>query len=99
MKPSISIKTSLILLLPALSSIALLWVFSSFLTKVESEALFTDIAGRQRMLSEQLYKFSHMVHIGQQDENTLPYAPCFAPCLNRLNLFHRLKAPMMDAAG
>ncbi len=68
MRSSISMKTGLILLLPALSSIALLWMFSSFLTTVESEAQFTDIAGRQRMLSEQLYKFAYMVHIGQQED-------------------------------
>jgi diguanylate cyclase (GGDEF)-like protein len=68
MKPTISKKVGLILLLPALAAVALLWVFSSFLARVEAEVPFTDIAGRQRMLSEQLHKFAQMVHIGQQED-------------------------------
>jgi diguanylate cyclase (GGDEF)-like protein len=67
-KATISKKIGLILLLPALAAIALLWVFFSFLTAIETEVPFTDIAGRQRMLAEQLHKYAHMVQLGQQED-------------------------------
>jgi len=68
MKLTISIRTGLILLLPALAAAALLWAFISFLAQVETVAPYTDIAGRQRMLSVQLHQYAHMVHIGQQED-------------------------------
>jgi len=68
MKSTISTKTGLILLLPALAAVAMLWAFSSFLGQVKVVAPYTDIAGRQRMLSVQLRKYAYMVHIGQQKD-------------------------------
>jgi len=68
MKLTISTKTGLILLLPALAAIILLWIFSSFLGQVKVVAPYTDIAGRQRMLSVQLRKYAYMVHVGQKKD-------------------------------
>jgi len=68
MKATISTKTGLILLLPALAAAALLWAFISFLAQVSAVAPYTDIAGQQRMLSVQLHQYAQMVHIGQQED-------------------------------
>jgi len=68
MKLTISMKTGLILLLPALAAVILLWIFSSFLAQVKVVAPYTDIAGRQRMLSVQLHQYAHMVHVGHRED-------------------------------
>jgi len=67
-KLSIAKKFGLILFLPLLGAAGLLWEFSDFQSKVEAGVPFTNVAGRQRMLSEQLHSYAYMVHIGQQED-------------------------------
>jgi diguanylate cyclase (GGDEF)-like protein len=68
MKLNITGKYSLILLLPILAAITILWVFYSFMDQEEANVPFTNIAGAQRMLSEQLHNYAYMVHIGQEED-------------------------------
>lgn len=69
MKATITRKILLILLLPFLAAATTFLVFSLTLARqAEDEVPFTDIAGRQRMLSEALHKYAWMVHIGQEED-------------------------------
>jgi len=68
MRTSIAKKTALILLLPALASVALLLGFFLFLAKIETAVPFTDVAGRQRMLAEQLHRYASNIHMGRQED-------------------------------
>lgn len=68
MKLNITVKYSLILLLPMLAAFSLLWMFFSFMAQVKTDVPFTNIAGRQRMLSEQLHSYAQMVRSGQEED-------------------------------
>jgi diguanylate cyclase (GGDEF)-like protein len=68
MKLNITGKYTLILLLPMLAAITVLSVFYSFMDQIEANVPYTNIAGRQRMLSEQLHNYAQMVHIGQEED-------------------------------
>jgi len=65
---SIAKKFGLILFLPILVATGIFWEFIDFQTMIEAEVPFTNAAGRQRMLSEQLHNYAYMVHIGQQED-------------------------------
>ncbi len=58
----------LALLLPVLGSILAVAIFYWFLEQTEPGNAFINIAGRQRMLSQQLVTFTHMVHAGQDED-------------------------------
>ncbi len=68
MKLNITGKYSLILLLPILAAITILWMFYSFMDQEEANVSYMNVAGRQRMLSEQLNNYAQMVHIGQEED-------------------------------
>ncbi|NQT63943.1 MAG: PAS domain S-box protein [Candidatus Marinimicrobia bacterium] len=60
---------SIMVLLPTLLSIIILISFFSYLSNTKSDVLFTNIAGRQRLLSEQMGATAHMVHVMGHDGN------------------------------
>ncbi len=68
MKLNIASKYSLILLLPIIAAFSVLWAFYSFMDEEEDSVSYMNVAGRQRMLSEQLHNYAHMVHIGQEED-------------------------------
>jgi len=68
MKLNITGKYTLILLLPMLAAITVLWQFYSFMDQVEADVPFTNAAGSQRMLSEQLHGYAYMVQVGQEED-------------------------------
>jgi diguanylate cyclase (GGDEF)-like protein len=68
MKLNITGKYTLILLFPMLAAITVLWIFYSFMDQIEANVPYTNIAGRQRMLSEQLHNYAQMVRAGQEDD-------------------------------
>lgn len=68
MKLNIATKYSLILLLPMLAAMTVLWEFYSFMEEEQASVPYMNVAGRQRMLSEQLHNYAHMVHLGQEDD-------------------------------
>ncbi len=68
MKPTIVWKISALLFGPALAALASLGVLYSFLSQTADEARFMNVAGRQRMISQQLLTHANMVRIGQQKD-------------------------------
>ena len=68
MKLNIAAKYSLILILPMLAAMTVLWEFYSFMEDEQDAVPYMNVAGRQRMLSEQLHNYAHMVHLGQDDD-------------------------------
>jgi len=57
-----------VLLIPLLGSLIALGVFFSYFSETKSDSAFLNVAGRQRMLSEQLHIWAYMVHIGQDGD-------------------------------
>lgn len=66
MNSSITKKISLVLLIPALASLLGLVFINSMLQETEHEGAFINVAGRQRLLSQQLFVYANMVHMGQE---------------------------------
>jgi PAS domain S-box-containing protein len=60
------------LLIPSVGSLIILSSFYFYLNQTKDEVLFTNVAGRQRMLSEQLGAYAHMVHDLDQEEDREP---------------------------
>jgi signal transduction histidine kinase len=74
MKIGIAQKIALLLLLPALMALGSLGLFYAFLAQTAAHGHFIDVAGRQRLLAEQLGRYAHMVHIGQQEDREALWA-------------------------
>ncbi len=55
-------KVGLALLIPATGAVLALWLFYSFLIDTAADSAFINIAGRQRMLSQQLFAYTQMSH-------------------------------------
>jgi len=68
MQLSIVKKIGLVLLAPAAGALAGLGVFAWFLAQTAADSHFINVAGRQRMISEQLHAYAHMVRIGQEED-------------------------------
>lgn len=68
MKLTIMKKFGLLLLLPASGALIALGVFYSVFTGTASDGHFINVAGRQRMLSEQLLASANKVRIGQEED-------------------------------
>jgi len=68
MKPTIVWKISALLFGPALAALASLGVLYSFLSQTADEARFMNIAGRQRMTSQQILAYAQMVQMGQEED-------------------------------
>ncbi len=50
------------LFLPTLGSLIIISSFYYYVNKTKQDVLFVNVAGRQRMLSEQIHAYVHMVH-------------------------------------
>ncbi len=61
MKLSITKKIGVLLMLPACDALVSIGVFYWFLAGTSIDVTFIDIAGRQRMVSEQPFNWAHMV--------------------------------------
>src|SRR4030067_2215655 len=55
-------KVGLALLIPATGAALALLLFYSFLIDTAADSAFINIAGRQRMLSQQLFSYTQMAH-------------------------------------
>ncbi|OOZ42233.1 hypothetical protein BOW53_01240 [Solemya pervernicosa gill symbiont] len=70
MKNNITRSVVLLFLLPGIGVLLALWIFYMFLDNTENDADFIDLAGSQRMLSQQIFTTAHMVvvmeHAGQR---------------------------------
>jgi len=64
---NITKQIGVVLFVPLFGALIALAVFFSYLTETRSDGAFLNIAGHQRMLSEQLRAWTHMVRIGQKD--------------------------------
>jgi diguanylate cyclase (GGDEF)-like protein/PAS domain S-box-containing protein len=71
MRLTITQKINLALLVPAVGAVLALLAFYAFLAQTAADSSFINIAGRQRMLAQQLFSYAHMVHIGQEEDR--PY--------------------------
>jgi len=60
------------LLIPLVGSLIILSSFYSFINQTKDDGLFTDVAGRQRMLSEQIGHYTHRVYNMRQVEAQEP---------------------------
>ncbi|MBI2503031.1 MAG: PAS domain S-box protein [Candidatus Latescibacteria bacterium] len=67
MRLSITKQIALLLSLSVCGALLSVGVFYAFLSRTETDARFVNIAGRQRLLAEQLHDYAHMVHIGQEE--------------------------------
>jgi len=56
------------LLLPSAGAILALWLFYTFLVGSATDNSFTNVAGRQRMLSEQMLAYAQMVQHGHRED-------------------------------
>ncbi len=72
MKFSVTQSVVLMLFLPIMGSMIILGSFYFYFNKTRDDVLFTNIAGQQRMLSEQLGSYVHMVHEMGQEEDREP---------------------------
>lgn len=98
MKLNITGKYTLILLMPMLAAITVLSVFYSFMDQIEANVPYTNIAGRQRMLSEQLQNYAQMVSIGQEEDRKPLKALIsrFSASLDALQYGGHLDVPAVD---
>jgi PAS domain S-box-containing protein len=69
-RPTLTKKIGLLLLLPFLGSLAGALVFASYLQRTRTSDHVVNVAGRQRMLSAELRDWAHMVSIGQEEDRT-----------------------------
>ena len=60
-------KISLALLLPAAGTVLALWLFYSYLATTAADSTFVNVAGRQRMLSQQILAQALSVHDGHAE--------------------------------
>lgn len=67
----IGAKFSLALSIPILGAVVVFIAFSMFLERTDNEVIIADVAGGQRMLSEQMLNYANMVHGGQDDDRKL----------------------------
>lgn len=65
---SVTRKIGVLLFLPALVTILFLAVFQSFFNKTVSHLAATNVAGRQRMLSQESFAYANMVYYGQEEK-------------------------------
>jgi len=68
MQSDIVKKIGLVLLVPTCAALVALGVFSWVLAQTSADSHFVNVAGRQRMMSEQLHAYAHMVRIGQEED-------------------------------
>lgn len=68
MRSTIVKRIGLVLLAPACGALMALAVFSWFLAQTSTDSHFINIAGRQRMIAEQLHAYAYMVRIGQEED-------------------------------
>jgi PAS domain S-box-containing protein len=68
MKLTITKQIGFLLLLPTCGALIVLGIFSFFLVQTADDGSFINVAGRQRMLSQQLGAYASMVHIGQEED-------------------------------
>ncbi len=61
-------KIGFLLLLPVLGALATLGVFYSFHIQTADDAPIINLAGRQRLLAQQLFGYAHMVREGQEED-------------------------------
>jgi nitrate/nitrite-specific signal transduction histidine kinase len=69
MSLSLTQKVSLALLIPALGAVVALWLFYSFLIQTASDSSFINVAGRQRMLSQQSFAYAQMIRSGHEENS------------------------------
>jgi len=68
-KPSIPARAiGVLLIVPVVTSLAALTMFAWLMAKTEPDTSLMDVAGRQRLLAQQIFKFAHMVYIGQEED-------------------------------
>jgi len=67
MTRTITTKVALVLLIPVCGALLALGVFYSFLAGTASDAEFFNIAGRQRLLAQQIHGHAHMVSMMGHD--------------------------------
>lgn len=69
MRRNLQNRLAFLLLLPAGSAIAAIAFFYSFLSRTHADTHFVNVAGIQRMLSEELYSYANMVYqLGQEED-------------------------------
>ena len=68
MKPTLTRKFGLLLLLPFIGSLGGTLVFSAYLERTRSAEHVVNAAGRQRMLAAELRDWTRMVALGQDDD-------------------------------
>ena len=68
LRPTLTKKIGLLLLLPFLGSLAGALVFFSYLDRTRTSDHVVNVAGRQRMLSAELHDWAHMVTLGQEED-------------------------------
>ncbi|HDY75608.1 MAG TPA: hypothetical protein ENH49_03710, partial [Candidatus Marinimicrobia bacterium] len=60
---------ALMLIIPTVGSLVALITFYFFLNQTKGDVMFIDVASRQRILSEQIGNYVHMVYdMGQEDD-------------------------------
>lgn len=68
MKTTITKKFGFLLLLHTCGALLALGVFYSFFTRTAADGHFINVAGRQRMISQQLFVFANMMMMGQEED-------------------------------
>lgn len=68
LRPTLTKKIGLLLLLPLMGSLAGALVFASYLRSTRTYDHVVNVAGRQRMLSAELRDWAHMVTLGQEED-------------------------------
>ncbi len=68
MNMSITQKLSILLFIPAAGALIALAIVYAYLTEAADDGAMINLAGRQRMLSKQLYIYADMVNKGHEDE-------------------------------
>lgn len=71
LKPTITKKMGFLILLAAIQALISLGGFYLYLDRTAFDAYLINIAGRQRMLSQQLLVYANMVRIGQEEDRDL----------------------------
>jgi PAS domain S-box-containing protein len=67
-KQHITLKIMTFLFLASLGFLVLLILFYIYIEKTEHDSTFINIAGRQRMLSQEMLSLTHMMEIGQKED-------------------------------
>lgn len=68
MKSAVKKRLGLVLMLPTLCILLALGSFHWFLAETRNDNAFINIAGLQHKLARELMTFTHMVHIGQEED-------------------------------